>query len=60
MRIPYIQWLSYKYCGTLVTAAVLTSLYGLIYTDNRTSLVQNTDTEKQLETTPFDPLIIPG
>jgi len=23
MRIPYIQQLSYKYCGKLVTAAVL-------------------------------------
>lgn len=36
------------------------SLYGLIYTDNRTSLVQNTDTEKQLQMLSFDSLIIPG
>lgn len=36
------------------------SLYGFIYTDSQTSLVQNTDAEEQLETVPSDPVITAG
>lgn len=54
--MPYIRQLSYKHCGKSRTPALPR---GLLYTDKWTSLVQNTDTEKQLQTVSFDPLITP-